>query len=71
MKAQVLVASNLRRLREQKKLTQSELAKKAGVSFRTIVYFESKKANPRINNLIKITTALDVEFLELFKEKRK
>ncbi|MGI6486503.1 MAG: helix-turn-helix transcriptional regulator [Thermoanaerobacterales bacterium] len=37
----------LRKLREQRNLTQSELSQKAGVSLRTVQYYESGKRYPQ------------------------
>lgn len=59
------LADNIRRLREQKKLTQHELAQKVGVSQQAILNFEKGKNNPNIVTGVNIAKALGVTCEEL------
>lgn len=59
--------TKLQSIRESKGLSQAELAKLAGVSQASICKYEKGLAkNPRLNNCIKIATALDCSIFELF-----
>ena len=64
--------NNLRSYRLNRLLTQRQLARKAKVALRTIVYIENG-GNPRRETKRKILYALDVEFKmidDVFPEKR-
>ena len=50
----------LRKAREDKKLSQSELAKKAGFQPSAISHFETGKRSPSFANLKKLADALEV-----------
>lgn len=54
------IADNVRQLRKRKKITQSELAKKSGVSFASIKRFE-QTGEISLQSLTKIAIALNVE----------
>ena len=54
------IANRVRSRRKEKKLTQSELAEKAGVSFASYKRFEQKH-EIALDSLIKIALALDSE----------
>ena len=62
--------SNLKILREQKNLTQSELAEKSGLSLRTIQRIEAGNP-PKGFTLKAITEALDIQPENLFPTQRK
>ena len=51
-------------IRKLKKMTQADVAKKAGVSRTNITRFESGEYNPTLEMMVKIAAALDVN-LEL------
>lgn len=55
-----LVAANLRRLREQKGLTQDALAEAAGISRLAYRNIETRKSVPRVDTLQALATALQV-----------
>ena len=48
------VGKNIRRLRNEKRMTQDELAEKLFVSRQTISNYETGKSNPDIDMLLKI-----------------
>jgi len=52
-------------IRKDKKMTQKELAEKAGISVRTLQYWESGQRSPTIKMLYKVADALDVNVSEL------
>jgi len=62
------LAQNIKRLRKQLKLSQEELAKKAGITYSTLIKIESgKNDNPTIKTLLKIAKALNVKIDDLLK----
>jgi transcriptional regulator with XRE-family HTH domain len=56
----------LKYLRQSRKLTQGELAKKAAVAQSTIAQIESGRKDPSISTLKQIAGALDIEIAILF-----
>ena len=60
-----LFSNNLRKLRIEKKLKQSELAEKLSTTQRKISYWESGKIEPDINSLWEIADFFDVSIDEL------
>ena len=55
------VGENIRKLRQQKKMSQDRLSKKADLALNTIVKIETgKNPNPTIETLQKIAKALGV-----------
>jgi len=53
---------NLAKIRKEKGLTQEGLARKAGISFHTLVKIENGGIkNPRIETVIKLAKALNVK----------
>lgn len=56
----------LRKLREERKLTQEELADKAGMHFTYIGQIERGVRNPSLVNLEKLAKALEITAKELF-----
>ena len=59
------LGGKIRRLRQQKNLSQSELAQKAGVAQSTLSYLESGKKMPQFDTLSAICKGLGVSVLEL------
>ncbi len=52
---------NLSKLRKEKRLTQEGLARKADISYHTIIKLESKGIeNPKIETVVKLANALGV-----------
>ena len=63
-----MLAQNIKKLRNQRKLSQEELAKKAGVTYSTLIKLESGvNKNPTIKTIQQIAAALDVSLDELTK----
>lgn len=63
----VEVGEKIKSIRTSLGWTQEKLAEKAGLSRSTIINFESGKRIPRIDDLMKIAGALEVETTVFFK----
>ncbi len=64
-----MLAQNIKKLRNQRKLSQEELAKKAGVTYSTLIKLESGvNKNPTIKTIQQIAAALEVTLDVLTKE---
>lgn len=57
---------NVARLRKQKNMTQSDLAKAIGVNKQTISNIEKGDGYPTFNNLEKISCVLEADAVQLF-----
>lgn len=55
------VIAQYRQCRKEKKMTQSELAKRTGISQPNINRFESGNYNPSLEMLVRIAAALDMQ----------
>ena len=64
------VARNIRRYREQKKLTQDELAERLHVTRQAVSNWETGKNHPDLDMLSSLAQALDLELTDLFYGKR-
>lgn len=62
---QYVSAATIRRLREQKHMTQAELAAKLSVSDKTVSKWETAKGLPDITLLEPLAAALDISVIEL------
>jgi transcriptional regulator with XRE-family HTH domain len=61
-----MLAQNIKKLRKQRKLSQEELSKKAGVTYSTLIKLESGvNKNPTIKTIQQIAAALEVTLDEL------
>lgn len=60
------IAEQIRELRRLRGLTQSELARKSGLSTNTLSLIERKETSPTVSTLQKIAAALDVNLDNLF-----
>jgi len=65
------VGSNIQRLRLEKKLSQEELAGRADIHQTYLSGVESGKRNPSVVVLDRISKALGVDAVELFKRQRR
>ena len=63
------IGENIKRIRLEKKLKQTDLAKKMGVSQAMIAQYEKGSRHPKIDTLDRIANALGVPLHELFKTK--
>jgi transcriptional regulator with XRE-family HTH domain len=61
----VHIGANLRQLREDKLLTQQDVADVAGIGLSSIVRIENDHTEPRFSTIRKIAAALGVEPREL------
>jgi transcriptional regulator with XRE-family HTH domain len=70
MKLRAVVARNLRILRKQKGFTQEELADRAGINRNYVGQIEREEKSPTVDLLEKMSKALGVEAIQLFKTER-
>ena len=64
----VKIGDNLRRLREDRLLTQAELAERAGIALSSLVRIENDQVEPRFSSIRKLARALDADPKELTKK---
>jgi len=62
------VAGNLRRLRQERGLSQAVLAERSGISRRTIINLEAGEANISLSGLDRVAEALSTDFVTLVAE---
>ena len=65
MEVDKIIAANLKRMREERNLSLSQLAARSGLSKVTLSQLERGGANPTINNIWKIANALGVPYTSL------
>lgn len=58
-------SSNLKYLREQRKMSQSELARRIGVNQTTIARWEEDNRIPTINNAVDVSSVLNINLEDL------
>lgn len=64
-----MLAKNIKKFRNKQKLSQEQLAEKAGITYSTLIKIESgQNDNPTIKTLMKISKALRVNLDELLKD---
>lgn len=66
MDEQLILRNNLKEVRTEKKLSQTDLAKLVGVSRNTISSIETGQFNPTAKLALILCIALDKKFEELF-----
>jgi transcriptional regulator with XRE-family HTH domain len=59
------LAMRLKRLREDRKMTQEALAARAGISRVYLAMIETERQDPRLSTLVKLAKALKVKIGEL------
>jgi transcriptional regulator with XRE-family HTH domain len=64
------LARRVRELRLSLKMTQRDLAEDAGIRQALISQIERGEANPTLDSILRIATALEVSFAELFESRR-
>jgi transcriptional regulator with XRE-family HTH domain len=62
-----MVARNIRRLREERDMSQVELARRAGVDLRTVTRIEAVEREPGVSTLTRIARGLGVAPAELWR----
>lgn len=60
------IENNLKIYRKKRKITQTELAKRASVSRQSIYAIETQKSEPSLELAFKLSSILEVEITELF-----
>lgn len=60
------VGLQIKKLRKEQKLTQLDLAIKSNMEENALQRIETGRTNPTLKTLLKITTALNVKFHQLF-----
>ena len=60
------VSNNLKQFRKKVKMTQTELAKRAGVSRQSIYAIETQKSEPSLELAFKLSNILGVAITDLF-----
>jgi transcriptional regulator with XRE-family HTH domain len=61
----VKIGKNLRRVREEKLMTQQEVATAADLNLSTVMRIENDRVEPRFSTIRKLAKALDVNAREL------
>ena len=64
------VGDNIKRLREERKLTQERLAEKLDVSFQAISSWERGEYNPETDKIIKLAEVFDVSISNIVEENK-
>jgi transcriptional regulator with XRE-family HTH domain len=59
-------ARRLKEVRKMKKLSQEELALRAGLTLSQIARIETARINPTLSTIFRIARTLDIELSELF-----
>ena len=65
-----LVGWNVRRIRQEKGLTQEQFAEVSGFSQQYISSLENGRRNPTVVTLYELATALDVSHMELVRPRK-
>jgi transcriptional regulator with XRE-family HTH domain len=65
--AHVKIGRNLKRVREDRLMTQAELAEAADIAVSSLVRIENDQVEPRFSTIRKLSSALDVDHRELTK----
>lgn len=60
------VSNNLKQYRKKIKMTQTELAKRAGVSRQSIYAIETQKSEPSLELAFKLSSILGIAITDLF-----
>ncbi|PVE77843.1 XRE family transcriptional regulator [Microbacterium testaceum] len=68
MAANDILARNLRRFREERKLSLAELGRRSGLSKQTVLLVEAGSGNPTIDTIDRLALALDVSPRALLSE---
>lgn len=66
MNGELILKNNLKEIRQNKKISQEELARLVGTTRQTIIAVEKGVFNPSAKLALLLCVALDVKFEELF-----
>lgn len=66
MDKDLILYNNIRKIRQERKLSQDELAKTVGTTRQTIIAIEKNLFNPSAKLALLLCIALDVKFEDLF-----
>ena len=64
----VRIGKNLRRIREERLMTQQEVAEDADLGLSTVLRIENDRVEPRFSTIRKLAKALEVDARELTKK---
>lgn len=71
MSSKIMLAKNIKKFRKKSGLTQEGLARKANVSYNTIIKLETRGIkDPRISTIMKVARALRITIDSLVKKKK-
>ncbi len=65
------IGTNIKTLREERKLTQEQIAEKLGITFQAVSSWERDEYKPDTDKLIRLAEILDVSVSSIVEEKRK
>ena len=65
------IGTNIKTLREERKLTQEQVAEELGVSFQAVSSWERDEYRPDTDKLIRLAEVLDVSVSAIAEEKRR
>jgi transcriptional regulator with XRE-family HTH domain len=60
-----VIAALLKQIREERQITQEDLAFRSGITVSALSRIERGRNNPRLSTVIRIAQALEISFLEL------
>ena len=64
----VRIGKNLRRIREERLMTQQEVAEAADLGLSTVLRIENDRVEPRFSTIRKLAKALEIDARELTKK---
>ena len=67
----MILGSNIKSLREERKLTQEQVAEELGITFQAVSSWERDEYNPDTEKLIKLAELFDVSVSAIVEEKNK
>jgi len=68
-KGNIMLSKNIKKLRKQHNLSQEELAKKAGITYSTLIKIESGlNKNPTLETITKLAEVFNVKLDDLAKK---
>ena len=65
------VAQILHKQRAERGLTLAAIAAKAGLSYQMVRFVETQKRNPTLDTLLRICSAMEIDFIDVLKQATK